>query len=139
MCLVTEKQPELLEDDLIVYKVVQPLLDRAFQSSFKYYKYLLHDLQPSIVLLGLPFEEVMKTMYGIYANEAAFKFYIDRIDVEVYLNGYHFYIDATKAQKHNIFPAEVIVECMVPAGSTVVYDSTGMGVASQIKLVRVIS
>jgi len=140
MCLITEKLPEILKEDLVVYK----LLHEDLTSIFNSYQYKYNDLCLLIELIPNCEEDYL------FANFVANRYYsadndpqetldnLERFHLFGYNKGYHFYITKEKALQSAYIDTYILVECIVPRGSTIVYDSTELGVASQIKITKIL-
>jgi len=137
MCLITEKLPEILKEDLIVYK----LLKDDLTSIFKGYRYTLgvtYGKQELIADVESEYFFADSEVSRYYSNNEDpeyVRMYLSRFNLHGYARGYHFYTTKERARK-SIYNCYSLVECIVPKGSTVVYDSTGLGVASQIKITK---
>jgi len=140
MCLITKKLPEILKEDLIVYKLLRDDLTSIFQC-YPYTLGVTYGKQTLIANIEIEY---------FFANNAANEYYsakndpdyvrqnLEQFNLFGYSKGYHFYVSKEKAIRC-MYLHYILVECIVPRGSTIVYDSTELGVASQIKIIKILS
>lgn len=129
MCLITEqKEPIITTEDIIVYKVLTK--HRYGYISVFFLK------QPKIYLPGTLYKTEMMPTNSI----ACFDSKVERAyDVEssklTHIGpGFHFLTFTERFNPDRLIYDLSIVECIIPKGSEVYYDATGLGVANQIIL-----
>lgn len=140
MCLITEqKEPIILKEDLIVYKVLRPDLESPMQ----YFNYIL----------GRFYEfGIMPSKNPMWPDSVASEYYgKDNIQTKspyntitkglyAYGEGLHFITSKERAYVYTegIYGQMVIVKCLIPAGAEVYYDKTGLGVTNKLKVIEVL-
>ena len=142
MCLITkQKEPIILKEDLVVYKV----LDKDLKSAMQEFQYAFNTLYEA---------EIEESENPCFAGSYDRKYYgkglillnlvgpntITDKSFIAYGRGIHF---ASSIERANIYKNEiyygarfVIVECLIPAGSEVYYDETGLGITNQLTVVK---
>jgi hypothetical protein len=134
MCLITEqKEPIITEKDKIVYKTLTREL-YATSYSFSYTIGVLYHQE--IVYNNIPttyMGEKVQEKYGFnWTNfRSVCKNYTNVHD------GFHFFRTKVRAREF-AHSSEVIVSCLIPKGSQVFYDKTGLGVTNQIKIIGLV-
>lgn len=142
MCLITEQTtPEVLKEDLEVFKIVQ-LLDDWIRAIHEIFTYKLGRLYTAE--LGITTEQSCGTddlVNLVYGN------FIERTDNKSKLTnvttGFHFYTTEERMSGSLLlskyFKNHVVVKCIIPKGSLIMRDSTGLGVANQIIVKEILS
>ena len=132
MCLVTfQKKAKITKKDLVVYKSIQLLQDGTFNSIYN----------------GFNWEKgiLYKTNLGIYERIAGKTIVYDSIAAEIYntnckvenrianeiSEGFHACL--TKERVNENFDKYPCREFIIPKGSEVFYDKTGLIVSNQMK------
>ena len=134
MCLVTkQKRVKVLKEDLVVYKLLE---ERNNELSAWMYCFIYE--------IGVLYVQEMKvdndsdSYHDDEVSEAynftQAEFQTATMDMTHVHEGFHF---ATSENRLIDYEA-VLCECIVPKGSRVYFDKTGLGVANQIKIVRVL-
>lgn len=151
MCLITQfKEPEILEQDLIVYKKLRYYGSSIYtlRSYNLNFPYVLNRLYKTKIKLlehdkiwqwfdDTAAEAIHKNVYKtpfIFASSYGAQPHQDLICIA---EGFHFFFDTKRINKSFYIPIK-IVQCTIPAGSTVYKDSTGLGVANQIIINKII-
>ena len=145
MCLVT-KDPtiHILEEDMIVYKLVKLELDGRYRSYFRFdYYYIENQLHFRDKLIGKIYESINEAEEDriTYADTETIKKFGFRpgylkewvVDekISVFREGFHFCESLERAKKFNADHKD-IVKFTVPKGAEVVYDRFGLGVCNKI-------
>lgn len=135
MCLITrQKKAKILKKDLIVYKCLNQREDGTFNSYFqsdfvwlKNYLYQISYLNP--ILRTNNFEN-----HGIwyYADSMANNKY--RGISQTYYITYGFHACLTRKRCNQLKYNSIIKEFLIPKGSKVFYDATGLIVSNQMML-----
>lgn len=138
MCLVTEqKEPKILGEDLIVYKIVDEFYYSPFFGKIFYRKNCLKKAKIEIWEKG---EQIHRAI--VYGDLLALETYDDKLtkNPENYIiidQGFHSMKTKTRAQitldgLSTSFKSRKIVQFLIPAGSEYYEDSTGLIVSNQI-------
>ena len=139
MCLITEKtKPVILKKDKKVFKLVTYYNDNHVVSSMRNFHYELNQL----------YERKLTPCSGkgTAADDPSYNFYYqnentDWLELITISEGFHFFRTITRIRKisKNRWDFNgAIARCIIPKGATVYYDSTGLGVASQLIIKDVI-
>ena len=139
MCLLTyQKEPKILTEDLVVYKI----LERDFRAyTFKHFVYKVKKLYKTVI-----------TKIEINSYEDDFLF-CDDLDQNYYkplikdLNykegeivaiqeGFHSAKSVERVKQISVYSDPFIVKCIIPAGSEYYEDETGLCVSNQIIIVE---
>lgn len=133
MCLITnQKEPEILEKDLIVFKVLDKNLKSPMQE-FKYSKNKLYE------------NEIEESEYPVFADEESYNFYSEGLstqkvleihDLKAFGKGFHSITTEERAlsykneiysmsHKYNVF------SCIIPEGSEIYRDATGLIISNK--------
>lgn len=139
MCLITkQKKPIILEQDIIVYKKMMCIVVGYASSVYHAFEYKIGKLYTTTIT---------NSQRGRYADATTSDFYEEYfISIEdseikfdekviVYNEGFHFYTTKERANKSR---NGELWECIIPAGSEVYYDETGLGVTNQIIINKLI-
>ena len=157
MCLITEQQtPIILQEDKIVWKTLEfeyptpssveeiehfmtALLPSSYYFDFKWERGKLYkaEIQPVCLLSGdiFPFDTIVTKAYskrgsGLEVVEAA-----RNRELYAYGQGFHFFVNKERAYDSCSL---MIWQCTIPAGTEVIYDKSGLGICSQIRLDKLI-
>ena len=139
MCLLTyQKEPKILTEDLVVYKI----LERDFRAyTFKHFVYKVKKLYKTVI-----------TKIEINSYEDDFLF-CDDLDQNYYeplikdLNykegemvaiqkGFHSAKSVERVKQISFYSNPFVVKCIIPAGSEYYEDETGLCVSNQIIIVE---
>jgi hypothetical protein len=137
MCLITEqKKPIKIRKDMVVYKLVRPQGYNVFSpwADWNKYTYFLNKLNVEEMKYKI------KGEWGRYATRKAMRYYNCLKNLTEVNEGFHS-ANSLKGLDHlNTHPNDkvVAVKCIIPAGSLVFKDKTGLIVSNQIKLIEVI-
>jgi len=140
MCLITEKSPKILKEDLVVYKLLRDDLTSIFQG-YDYQLGVLYgprELEADVESEYFFADSEAKRYYSNNEDPEDVRIHLFRFNLHGYAKGFHFYTTKERARR-SIYNWYSLVECIVPKGSTVVFDSTGLGIASQIKIIKILS
>lgn len=143
MCLIVEKGTliQILKKSKTIYKVVSASkYPNKVNSYFRSYQYNIGELQPKQSL------ELEKDI-SIMADDACFcddldaKAYhmepyelssaIRKGELVSYEEGYHFYRNKKRVSA-SCYKYGLIYVCKIPAGESVIYNKSGLGIASNI-------
>ena len=135
MCLITnQKEPEILKEDLIVYKVLHENLGSPIQG-FKYSKNTLYE------------NEIEESKYPSFADIESQNFYgkgglsmqalLEMHDLKSFGKGFHSVTTEKRAlsyknqiysmsHKYNVF------SCIIPEGSEIYRDATGLIISNKL-------
>ena len=154
MCLITEQtEPIILDKDYIVYKtgtlknVKGTTTTAVFVSSIFEYEYVFNELYSTNMRKSNLRHDVVSyhdrivgNTYDLQNYDVSLNMLCMQKNLTVVSEGFHFYLglDAERLGS-NMGHRECIVECIVPAGSEIYYDLTGLGVANNIKLVGILN
>jgi hypothetical protein len=150
MCLITrQKKAIILKEDLIVYKLgyVQPRNGKTnFLSILQSYEYALGHLHETVIChtsrtnLCVQIWDCLSLPEGI--QRKANLFGKNGLLLPEFISigkGFHW---ATRCNRFRFnfmnHYRRIIVECLVPAGSQVYYDDSGLGVSNQIILTKIV-
>lgn len=137
MCLIVEADTlfKVLRKPLIVYKEMYSQ-GNNFISTYRKYEYIPDVVQKTIELSRtenlrnvLAADGQVTAFYGI---SKVLDYKLTKGELIAFREGYHFY--KTKKRVHK-GPFNVVVKCEIPAGSTVIFDKTGLGIASSIMII----
>ena len=135
MCLITEqKKPLKIRKDLIAYKIVTKGSDNTFYPSFCGYDftYKLGILHNQIITHDNDFESFHdRTAKCMYPDYKSHKY------THVHA-GFHGAQTKERLSMHTMWDGEVIVKYIIPKGSLVFKDKTGLIVSNQIKIIKII-
>lgn len=148
MCLITQyKTPQILENDLIVYKEMKyyDSYKNPLSSYHQGFTYELNKLYSTTITFGSG-TPISWQSYDIKSANAITSFLKGRItdgqmveDVLICIvEGFHFFFTPERIPNHSYSHVRKIVECTVPAGSIIYKDSTGLGVSNQIILNKIL-
>ena len=130
MCLITkQKRVKILKEDLVVYKMIRSVGDRCFawMRDFEYTLGFLHKQEMEVNNTPqTAMDEDVLHAYNIL-NSLEHSIHLTHVHI-----GFHFATSIERVYDYN----EVIFECIVPKGSRVYFDKTGLGVTNQIKIVK---
>lgn len=135
MCLITnQKEPEILKEDLIVYKVLHENLGSPIQR-FKYSKNTLYE------------NEIEESKYPSFADNESQNFYNKRDlsmqkmleihDLKAFGKGFHSVTTEKRAlnyknQIYTIDPKYNVFSCIIPKGSEIYRDATGLIISNKL-------
>ena len=145
MCLITRQQePIILKEDLEVYKVIR-LSEKGVYKSFFYgdFEYELNKLYSTTILQTEDVDkvrafdnEVEKTYNIAGSGFDSYKGVIKELKNKTlftYGQGFHSIVGRENTKrKEPRYLCRRIVKCIVPKGSEVYYDETGLCVSNQI-------
>lgn len=134
MCLITDKQPEVLTEDLETYKLVYKDTKvnsfSAIHYPFEYKTNVLYSTTIETSTRLSPFDDISLRDY-----EQNFGITNDCF----YGKGFHSALSEQRLIELEIyldFSNTIIVKCLIPKGSVVIYDRTGLLVSNQIKILE---
>lgn len=140
MCLIVRKETEItvLEKDLVVFKKVR-IFSNDIRAIHFPKKYIITRLNEEIFLKFVDVKE------AIFANQKATNYYEyhfgenwkESNKLKAIQEGYHFYTDIHDVSS-SLFSVWFIAECTIPAGSQICFDETGLGVASNIIINKIL-
>jgi hypothetical protein len=138
MCLVTNSEKEIAQEDMVVYKV----LDKDFISLHAYFQYELDKLyqteiketeRDTVLFADIIDSNITKVALGIKSTSSLFGLTKGLLPkgVKVYGQGYHFYFTKERAFDEKYYSC-ITLECIIPKGSEIYRNPSGLGVANQI-------
>ena len=144
MCLITtQKKPIILKGNLVVYKsgiicAISPKVI-GFQSGHKCYKYAF-DYKYETAVGKTPRYVALINFYDRQSKNMLVKKHGHLFDDSMMLlpkficigKGFHWATTAERYPAPTIPRTTDIVKCIVPAGSQVYFDESGLGVSNQI-------
>jgi hypothetical protein len=138
MCLITtQSEPEILEEDLIVYKI----LDIMLRAKHVYFMYSIGKLYKTKIeeTDDIKFYDMFARFHVIEIgpmeedyDRAGLKVVIDKYNLKCYGPGFHSFETIDRDNGIN-------VECTIPKGSEVYRDGSGLLISNQIIINRKIS
>lgn len=130
MCLITEqKRAKILKEDLVVYKMLRVSGDNIFawMQAFQYEFGFLHKTKMAVDNIA------QSAMDDDVVNAYDLDSFLDNSTHLTHVHlGFHF---ATSIKRFSGYD-ESIFKCIVPKGSRVYFDKTGLGVSNQIKIIK---
>lgn len=138
MCLITKQnKPIILKEDLIVYKLV-----RKWNSNKHYYSlnenfpYTFNELYKTTI------EESTTWVFNDLISQKYYNYLIIKERFFCFGQGFHFYLTRKRAGLYQYGDSKgsyrhIMVKCLIPKGSKVIYDETGLGVSDQIIILGV--
>lgn len=141
MCLITNKQPQIATEDIVVYKE----LNSDLRSGFQYFQYELNKLYSTEIREApsgtySPFCQIDRGyLCKTYGGFGQIKELIDSGTLKVYQKGFHsissgilrVFLGVEERYKNS-----VIVKCIIPKGATYIEDFVGFIVSNQIIIVE---
>ena len=138
MCLRTyQKEPEILEEDLIVYKQLECINDDLVSPYQRneiilddpiYFKWTLN------VLYQTKIEQTMDKQFADWTSQKHYTNFWDDESLLSYGPGFHSYNSKDRIKKlHGDF---ITFECLIPKGSEVYRDETGLLVSNQLIVLK---
>ena len=141
MCLITNKQPQIATEDIVVYKE----LNHNLRSVFQYFQYELNKLYSTEIKESpsgtySPFCQVDRNyLYNTYGGFEQLEDLIDSGALKIYQEGFHsislgilgVFLEAEERYENSI-----IVKCIIPKGATYIEDFVGFIVSNQIMIVE---
>lgn len=133
MCLITnQKEPEILEEDLIVFKVLKDNL-KSPMLGFRYSKNKLYE------------NEIEESEYPAFADEESYNFYNEGLstqkvleihDLKAFGKGFHSITTEERAlsyknQIYSISHKYNVFSCIIPEGSEIYRDATGLIISNK--------
>lgn len=141
MCLITNKQPQIATEDIVVYKELSGNLCSVFQN-FQYELNKLYSTEIKEAPSGTysPFCQVDRNyLYNTYGGFGQLEELIDSGALKVYQKGFHS-ISSSVLEKfleiEERTTDSVIVKCVIPKGATYIEDFVGFIVSNQIMIVE---
>lgn len=122
MCLITEqKEPIILEEDLIVYKNVK-LTKNGYESYFFPFTWKAKKLEETELKTGIKFTGFDPLVTCHYKDSIS--------EIKSWEEGFHFAFTKERLHILNV----PIKEFLIPKGAQVVKDATGLGVTNKIMM-----
>ena len=128
MCLVTNKEAEILEEDLIVYKILR-ITDNQIKSIFYEYTWEIDKL----------YEIDIKEDDDFTFFDDEDENYVDNnkfFDLKAYGQGFHSAL-TEKRLENMIFKNNVLAELVVPKGYIIYRGFTDLIISNKIKLIKI--
>ena len=151
MCLITrQKDPIILEEDLEVYKIINQLVYKngVYYSAFiKGFEYKLNKLYSTTIEKASDhtsyFDNIVAEHYNL-SDWRSIKEAIKKEEFFSYGQGFHSIVGKESIKRRTnsnfrLLSERRVVKCIIPKGSEIYYDETGLCVSSQIivkKLLR---
>ena len=132
MCLATYKRAEILEKDLIVWKLVSSASKNVCYSEihgFRYKTQKLYSLDNDLLFHEFVDKDLLYDSQCVneYLNS---KWKPLKDSLRLVKEGFHFALDRKRFEKAEF--NDIYAEFLVPKGAEVAYDDTGLGVSSKI-------
>jgi hypothetical protein len=142
MCLITkQKEPIILTEPLIVYKVmndysgqIKPAYHCVGGFQYKINKLNTTKIAPSE--LNMYFDHNVGYEYDLNDIDSL-PDQLEKLKIFAYGAGFHFATNTDRLNNCNY--SECMYECIIPAGSEVYYDKTGLGITNQIIVTKKIN
>jgi len=141
MCLITNKQPQVATEDIVVYKELGHNLCSVFQN-FRYELNKLYSTEIKEAPPGSysPFCRIDQNyLYETYGGFEQLEELIDSGALKIYQEGFHsisLNILETFLEAEERCANSVIVKCIIPKGSTYIEDFVGFVVSNQIMIIE---
>jgi len=144
MCLLTkQKIPTILEEDMVVYKRLSKFGDnpKEFESSCVGFKYTLGEKYVTKLVFDKKpdsfADEMVRNHYKFSdLDNKTFKQVASRM-TNIH-EGFHFYVTIKRLTDSYFKSFHTMVECVIPKGSEVFFDETGLGVTDTIIIKKII-
>ena len=143
MCLIVRKGTvsQILENDLIVFKELSLATGslRSMYNGFVYNPGKLYKTNIAKSAIFAPYDEQVFNNVDSILHEFGINWGSDKVlsILESYGPGFHF---ATTVERLSLSgKLGVTCKCIIPAGSEVIFDETGLGVTDQIIVTMIIN
>jgi hypothetical protein len=136
MCLITKQsEPEILEEDLIVYKLLYKYGGK-YHSPFTIFMYNLHELYQTKIQTSDDFSFFDNIDRETFENEntkdsgRSIRYKVLNNGYSVFGQGFHSALTMERLQTHHI--NDEIYICIIPKGSEIYTNSSGLVISNQI-------
>ncbi|MCK9574753.1 MAG: hypothetical protein WC979_03145 [Candidatus Pacearchaeota archaeon] len=141
MCLITrQKEPEILSRDIRTFKVLKVedgVPPCAIHQTFWYELNQLYETDIVESELPAPYDSKVTEFYVLDASSYnAIRRNLKEYDLIALGKGFHSFANRKRAAGEIWRTNYELFECLIPAGSEIFYDETGLCVSNKIKILK---
>lgn len=131
MCLITNQEPVIINQDINVYKILIPAENNCYISPIMGFTYEVNKMYKS---------EISETREDAAFDEISLSFacFYKKLKLKplkYYAKGFHSAICKERLQTE-VCGGEKIVECVIPKESKIIFDNTGLIISNAIIIVK---